>query len=142
MANHMTSLNERVEGVQGDMARFFQEQMSPHFTELTSLKETARKTVTTLSQVSTTRDFITAKNQMIETRFTNEGISRDVDGIKSGLAMSDRKHKELFEKLEGKFDAQRNDIHRATDMIETMIRQYTYDIKRENKGIRNHIGKI
>jgi hypothetical protein len=44
------------------MARFFQEQMSTHYTELTLLTETARKTVTTLSQVSTTSDFIKAQN--------------------------------------------------------------------------------
>jgi hypothetical protein len=58
----LSHLNEKVEcyqeGVQGDMAKFFQEPMSTHYTELTSLTETARKTVTALPQVSTTRDFI------------------------------------------------------------------------------------
>ncbi len=79
---------------------------------------------------------------MIETRLTNEGISRDVDTINSTLVTSDRNNKELFKKLKGKFNAQKNDIDRATDTIVAAFRQYTYYIKREKEGIRNHISML
>ena len=62
---------------------------------------------------------------MIETRLTNERISRDVEGIKSGLATSDRKHQELFEKLDVKFKAWQNDINKATDVILQAFRPMT-----------------
>ncbi len=84
-------LNERIAGFNQKLAKFSMDQLFNHMTQLTSLTETARKTVTTLSQVSTTRDFITAQNQMIETRVATDLLVSDWTALVSTVRSEEGK---------------------------------------------------
>jgi hypothetical protein len=68
----LADLNERVERLNQEPAKFSMDQLFNHMTLLTSHTETVRQTVTTLYQVAITRDFITAHNQMIETQIATD----------------------------------------------------------------------
>ncbi len=55
-----SDLNERIAGFNQKLEKNSIDQLFNHMTQLASLVVTARRTVTTLAQVSTTSDFITA----------------------------------------------------------------------------------
>ena len=117
-----SDLSERIARFNQKLETFSIDQLFDHMTQLTSLAETARKTVTTLAQVSTTRDFITARNQMIETRLANETtvstVTGMVDTLKYDVEQREKKRTELFEKLERNVD---------------MLRRNGEQLKREQK---------
>ncbi len=75
-------LNGGVERFNQELAQFSMDQLFNHMTNMTSLTETARKAVTTLYQTATTRDFISAHDDMIVTQTGTELAIKEFRNLK------------------------------------------------------------